>query len=68
MRTFQTRRRQLTAALALLPFSGLALANTAYPNKPIRLVVPYPPGGSTDLLARLLSKDFFPASTQPIVV
>ncbi len=68
MHAIQTRRRQLTAALALLPFSGMTLANTVFPAKPIRLVVPYPPGGSTDLLARLLSKQLFPASNQPIVV
>ncbi|HCF3281486.1 Bug family tripartite tricarboxylate transporter substrate binding protein [Pseudomonas aeruginosa] len=68
MHAIQSRRRQLTAALALVPLSGMTWANAAYPTKPIRLVVPYPPGGSTDLLARLLSKQFFPASNQPVVV
>jgi tripartite-type tricarboxylate transporter receptor subunit TctC len=37
-------------ALAALP----ALAQDAYPGKPIRFIVPYPPGGPTDLMARML--------------
>ncbi len=39
-------------ALAALPQAGLA--QQAYPNKPVRLIVPYPPGGSADVLARLI--------------
>ena len=64
----QLRRRELTFGLTLLPLWGSAGATTSYPSKPIRLVVPYPAGGSTDLLARLLGKQFFPESNQPIVV
>ncbi len=49
---------QLTAlaALALTSLAPLSSqAQDAYPNKTIRFVVPYPPGGPTDLMARLLS-------------
>jgi len=52
------RRHLLSAAaLALLAASGVALAQEAYPSKPIRFIVPYPPGGPTDLMARLLQPE-----------
>ncbi len=44
----------LTGALALA--GGLAHAQGGYPNKPIRLVVPFPPGGGTDLIARTVAQ------------
>jgi tripartite-type tricarboxylate transporter receptor subunit TctC len=56
----------LLAALAL--FAGVSVAQEAgYPNRPVRVIVAYPPGGPTDLIARLaaqfltqsLGQDFF---------
>ena len=35
--------------------SGTALAQDAYPNKPVRFIVPYPPGGGTDIVSRLIT-------------
>ncbi len=64
-----TRRAVLAAAaaLAMLGSSSL-LAQAAYPNKPIRIVVPYAAGGSTDVLARLLGTHLSNAWGQPVVV
>jgi tripartite-type tricarboxylate transporter receptor subunit TctC len=52
-----TRRqamRGLGGGLALLA-SGPAMTEEAYPNRVIKLIVPYPPGGTTDLLGRLIA-------------
>jgi len=52
-------RRSLVAAaaavsiLAVAPF-GLAQAQSGYPDKPIRLIVPFPPGGGTDVVSRIV--------------
>jgi tripartite-type tricarboxylate transporter receptor subunit TctC len=39
-----------------------------YPSKPVRVIVPYPPGGSTDILARVLAEKITPALGQQMVV
>ncbi len=48
--------------------SGGAAAQAAYPNKPIHLVVPFPPGGLTDVLARAIGQRLAAALKQPVVV
>jgi len=52
------RRRTFTCAALTLAVAGVAQAQipaAAYPNKSIRLIVPFPPGGGTDILARLIA-------------
>ena len=57
--------RMLVAAILAAPLIALA---QAWPAKPIRLVVPYPPGGSTDLLARTIGQKVGEALGQQIIV
>ena len=66
------QRRQLITAAAL-GASGLALspqvfAQAAFPNKPVTLIVPFAPGGNTDLVARTFAVAFSKALGQSVVV
>ena len=59
----------LMSALLGSVFSGLAFAQTAdYPNKPIKIVVTFPPGGSSDAIIRILSTRLNDKLGQPLVI
>jgi len=64
----RTVMKQVAAGLALVACAGLAQAQQGYPNKPIRLIVPWPPGGGVDTAARLISAPLAERLGQPIVV
>ena len=48
--------------------SAALAAHAQYPNKPIRMVVPFPAGGTTDILARAVAADMQKVFGQPVVV
>ena len=54
------RRTLLTAVLGLAAIGPAAAQGSAFPTKPLRLVVPYPPGGIGDTMARELAQALAP--------
>ena len=54
--------------LALLVPAAAVAASLNYPSKPIRLIVPFPPGGGTDLVARLVQERFSQAIGQQVII
>jgi tripartite-type tricarboxylate transporter receptor subunit TctC len=63
------RQAGLAAAFALsFALPGLVLAQGTYPDKPIRIVVPYPPGASTDAVARIVGQKLSANLNQSVVV
>jgi tripartite-type tricarboxylate transporter receptor subunit TctC len=63
-----TRRTLLGAGTALLALPSLARAQSDWPARPVRVIVPFPPGGSVDIIARVLQPRLQEALGRPIVV
>ena len=56
-------------SLSLSIFAFTAQAQTTdFPNKPVRIVVPFPPGGATDITARVVSEKLSAKWGQPVVI
>ncbi len=67
MKTFNAVARILTAGV-LIAIAGLAAAQQVYPSKSIRFIVPFPPGGTTDQLARLIGQKLTESWGQQVIV
>jgi len=62
------QRLACAALFALAVVASVAAAQSPYPSRPVRLVVPYPPGALTDLLARAIGERLGAALKQPVIV
>src|SRR6478736_5524281 len=56
------------AALGLVPAWAMPASAQTYPEQPIRLIVPFAPGGGTDLTARIVAEDMTKRLGKPVVV
>ena len=62
-------RKKVLAAIALVLFAGIASAQAQnYPSRQITLIVPFPPGGSTDVAARIMAEHMRARLGQPVVI
>jgi tripartite-type tricarboxylate transporter receptor subunit TctC len=55
-------------ACCLVLWSAAAVADEAYPNRPIRIIVPFPPGGGTDIVSRTVATKLTESWKVPVVV
>ena len=59
--------RRITLVISMLALCGAALAQQPYPNRPLRMVIPWPPGQATDLVGRVVAQKLGEVLGQPVV-
>jgi tripartite-type tricarboxylate transporter receptor subunit TctC len=59
---------RLLAAVVAAVFAGMPLASTAYPTKPVRMIIPFPPGGASDYVGRTVAHALSEMWGQNVVV
>lgn len=62
------RLARVLSSIALAAFAAAAAAQSPYPTRPIRVIVPYPPGGITDVTTRIVSQEISRAFGQNVLV
>jgi tripartite-type tricarboxylate transporter receptor subunit TctC len=68
MKLLRRRFFQLAAGVVALPALSRIATAQGYPNKPVRMIVPFAPGGNTDLIARLIGQWLSEHLGQPFVI
>lgn len=61
-------RRELLLGAAVLPFSTSLFAKEKFPTQPLKIIVPFAPGGSNDMIARLMAPHFYEKFGRSVVV
>lgn len=68
MKCIRARAVPACAAVAVLTVCHGTLWAQAYPSKPVRLIAPFPPGGSSDLIGRILAQRLSEGLSQPVII
>jgi tripartite-type tricarboxylate transporter receptor subunit TctC len=68
METVMNRIRRALLAGVLTAAAGIAPAQDKWPSKPIRIIVPFPPGGQTDIAARVVGQALSESLKAPVVI
>lgn len=66
--SWKSKARLMLASLSLVSLTALAQSAASYPSKPVRMVIPYPAAGATDIIGRLLAQKLTESWHQSVIV